>query len=80
MTLSFNDGMTFNTEGPLRPTYRNDGWYVVGQGMLVAVATQQEACDLIEELNDRSAREEVEKSLCEAGIIEDPDLDGGLLG
>jgi hypothetical protein len=29
---------------------------------------------------DASARAEVEKSLYDAGIIEDPDIDGGLLG
>ena len=29
---------------------------------------------------NRQARAEVEKSLKESGIIEDPDIDGGLLG
>jgi hypothetical protein len=33
-----------------------------------------------EERWDREAREQVEKELFEAGIIEDPDMDGGLLG
>ncbi len=36
--------------------------------------------DLDDEELDRLAREEVERSLYEAGIIEDPDCDGGLNG
>jgi len=36
--------------------------------------------DLEDEEIDRLAREEVERSLYEDGIIEDPDCDGGLLG
>ena len=36
--------------------------------------------DLDDEELDRLAREEVESSLYEDGIIEDPDCDGGLLG
>lgn len=35
--LRFSDGMTFDTSGPLRLECRSDGWYVVGQGMMMAV-------------------------------------------
>ena len=37
MSLTFSDGMTFNTSGPLRLAKRSDGWYVVGDGMLIPV-------------------------------------------
>lgn len=42
MTLKFSDGMEFDTSGPLRTEERSDGWYVVGEGIMFAVKTQQE--------------------------------------
>ena len=36
--------------------------------------------ELTDEEYDQLARKEVEQSLYQAGIIEDPDIDGGLLG
>jgi hypothetical protein len=42
MSLTFSDGMTFNTSGPLRLAKRSDGWYVVGQGTLIPVADAAE--------------------------------------
>lgn len=48
--LDFSDGMSFNTDGPLRLTRRSDGWYVVGQGMLCPVDDPAEGRKLIAEM------------------------------
>ena len=50
-TLRFDDGMSFDTSGPLRISVRRDGMYVVGEGMLVPVRDEQEARQLIENIN-----------------------------
>lgn len=51
--LKFSDGETFNTEGPLRTEERNDGWYVIGNGFLIPVKTQEEGEEIIEEMNKK---------------------------
>ncbi len=51
--LHFNDGETFDTSGPLRIEERGDGLYVVGQGMLMACDSREEAQDLIDEIRGR---------------------------
>ena len=55
--LRFNDGVTIRTEGPLRVTRKNDGYYVVGRGMSIPVSDRDEGSDLIKKLN----KEEEEK-------------------
>ena len=50
MSLTFSDGMTFNTSGPYRVVRRRDGWYVVGQGMLMPVTDQEDGQQVIVEL------------------------------
>ena len=50
MTLHFSDGVSIDTSGPLRMLLLEDGLYVVGQGMLIPVNTQQEAEDEIARL------------------------------
>ena len=40
--LRFSDGMTFDTSGPPRITSRSDGLYVVGNGMMQAVNSEEE--------------------------------------
>jgi hypothetical protein len=52
MTLHFTDGVSIDTSGPLRMLLLEDGLYVVGQGMLIPVDTQQEAEDEIARLNE----------------------------
>lgn len=37
--LEFSDGMTFDLSGPLRVELRSDGYYVLGQGMMMAEDT-----------------------------------------
>ncbi len=48
--LRFNDGVQFNTDGELRVEKRHDGYYVVGQGMLIAVNDREEGHELIERM------------------------------
>lgn len=42
-TLKFSDGMEFDLSGPLRAEEREDGWYVLGQNMLIPVSGPAEA-------------------------------------
>lgn len=55
MTLRFSDGVEFDTSGPLRLTARQDGWYVVGMGMLVPVDTREEGLACIRDMQRRQA-------------------------
>jgi hypothetical protein len=47
--LQFSDGMSFDLDGALRLTLRSDGWYVVGEGTLMAVDSVEEGREFIEE-------------------------------
>jgi hypothetical protein len=49
--LKFSDGMTFNLSGPLRVELRSDGYYVVGQGMMMAVDTLEQGQKVIADKN-----------------------------
>lgn len=49
LTLTFTDGVQFDTDGPYRVEHRHDGYYVVGHGMLMAVESYQEGHDFIQE-------------------------------
>ena len=48
--MRFNDGMKFDTSGPLRLTRRSDGWYVIGEGMLMPVDSPEEGREIIKEM------------------------------
>jgi hypothetical protein len=48
--MRFSDGMKFNTSGPLRLTRRSDGWYVIGEGMLMPVDSPEEGREIIKEM------------------------------
>lgn len=45
--LKFNDGVEFNTDGPLRIEEKYDGLYVVGKGMLIPINTREEGENMI---------------------------------
>jgi hypothetical protein len=45
--LNFDDGVSVDTSGPLRPLRLHDGLYVVGKGMLVPVDDLDEAREFI---------------------------------
>lgn len=51
--LRFSDGMTFNTQGPMRVEHRSDGLYVVGGGMLIPVNSREEGEKVIERYSAR---------------------------
>ena len=54
--LKFSDGMTFDTSGELRTTCRRDGWYVVGNGILIPVASREEGEQEIRDMKERQAK------------------------
>lgn len=45
--IKFSDGMTFDTSGPLRVTLRSDGYYVIGEGMMIPVSSREEGLEII---------------------------------
>lgn len=45
--LTFSDGMTFDLSGELRVELRSDGYYVIGQNMMMAVDTFEEGQEYI---------------------------------
>ena len=49
--MRFSDGMEFNTDGEYRLTFRSDGWYVVGGGMLLPVRDAEEGQKVINEMS-----------------------------
>lgn len=49
MEIGFSDGVQFNTQGDYRIEQRFDGLYVVGQGLLCAVDSQEEGEAMIAE-------------------------------
>jgi hypothetical protein len=45
--LRFSDGEEFDTSGPLRKEERSDGWYVIGEGHLIPVGSEEDADALL---------------------------------
>jgi len=45
--LKFSDGETFDLSGDLRVELRSDGYYVLGQNMMMAVNTFEEGQEYI---------------------------------
>lgn len=63
MIMKFNDGIEFNTDGPLRIERRRDGYYVVGKGGLCPVDSYEDGrrwIELLEEAN-KSSGEDITK-------------------
>lgn len=56
--LRFNDGVTFDTSGPLRIVYRRDGLYVVGQGLMIPVRDANEGRELMYNMSRNDSREQ----------------------
>ena len=52
MTLKFSDGVIIDTSGPLRKLHLEDGWYVVGNGFCIPVASEREADKTIVEMTE----------------------------
>ena len=49
--LKFSDGEEFDLSGQLRVELRNDGYYVLGQGMMMAVDTLEQGQKVIADKN-----------------------------
>jgi hypothetical protein len=47
MKLKFSDGVTIETGWPLRKLHLDDGWYVVGDGSCIPVASEGETDETI---------------------------------
>ncbi len=50
--MKFSDGMEFDTSGQYRLTHRSDGWYVVGNGLLLPVNTPEDGQKVIVEMTE----------------------------
>ena len=48
--LKFTDGEEFDTSGDFRKEERYDGWYVIGGGYLIPVASEEDADQRIVEM------------------------------
>jgi len=48
--------MNFDTTGPLRITRRRDGYYVIGEGMLIPVDSREEGKETILEMKKSTSR------------------------
>lgn len=46
-TLKFNDGVEIDTSGKMRTLKLKDGWYAVGEGMLIPCSSREEAEEII---------------------------------
>jgi hypothetical protein len=53
--VEFTDGVKFNLDGPLRVERRRDGYYVVGNGMLIPVDDRAEGVEIIREMTKKEA-------------------------
>ena len=51
-TLKYIGDLVIDSTGPLRKTRLPDGLYVVGEQMLIAVDSEEEADDIIEQLKN----------------------------
>jgi hypothetical protein len=50
--LHFNDGTSIDTSGELRILELNDGYYVIGKGMLLPMDSLEECQEYIERSNN----------------------------
>jgi hypothetical protein len=51
--IEFSDGMKFDTQSELHVEKRSDGYYVVGEGLLLPVNSREEADEEIKKLKER---------------------------
>ena len=52
--LQFNDGITIDTSGKLRILELYDGYYVVGEGMLLPMGSYEECQEYIDRRNNKN--------------------------
>lgn len=54
-TLRFSDGVDFDTSGELRAEKRHDGWYIVGEGKLFPMDSEEEAYQFLKDNKSKSS-------------------------
>lgn len=52
MKIRFSDGEEFDTSGPYRVEGLYDGYYVVGEGLIIPVGSREEGEALINQLEE----------------------------
>ena len=60
-TLKFSDGETFDLSGDLRVELRSDGYYVLGQNMMMAVDTLEQGQEYI--LRNKNLRVKIKSEM-----------------
>ena len=48
--LRFDDGINIDTSGELRAIKLSDGWYLIGQGLMLPAESEGKAHELLKEL------------------------------
>ena len=56
--LKFSDGEEFDLSGSLRKEHRIDGWYVLGNNMMIPMKNEQEADEYIDKHFQSSSRKD----------------------
>ncbi len=51
-TLTFSDGETFDTSVELQLTHRKDGWYVIGEGLLIPVVDIDKGRTMLKQIKE----------------------------
>lgn len=57
MTLKFTDGIEIDTKGDYRALKLYDGWYLVGNGLLIPVKDKSEVSKIISNLKEKRVNE-----------------------
>jgi hypothetical protein len=72
--LKFSDGEEFDLSGSFRKERRTDGWYVLGENMMIPVMDEQEADEYIDKYTKpascKDSRKRLEIVRSEKGEIE----------
>jgi len=51
--IYFSDGVVVNTDGPYRVTQLPDGWYLIGEGLMMPVENGEEGRAILDELTNK---------------------------
>ena len=66
--LRFSDGIEIDTSGPFRKLKLKDGWYVVGDGVLLPAIDENEADDMVKQLSSFTPKRGCDcKQYCDCG-------------
>jgi hypothetical protein len=57
MTLKFTDGIEIDTSGEYRTLKLFDGWYLVGNGLLIPAKDETDALKMVNEVKEKRVNE-----------------------